>query len=236
MKKQAKRKARTMTRVPSATQRRSSYSSALMAQRRSRVLQEARNLIAEAGYDGVTMRLLAERSEVASATLYNIYGNKETLVASAVSELFEQQLEKSSHAAGVGLEGALHRIEWIADEILRMPEYTRAMVTVYFSTTADSTVRDLLRSMTAENYKRMLERFRDAGELLPWVDSDLIAYEIANQEYAGVHNWAIGRVPSEQLAARQKYTLLLTLGAITRGDAAEAVRRHLQACQAEITG
>ena len=220
-----------MSRVSAAVQKRSSYASESMARRRVRVLEETRKLIAEAGYDGVTMRLLAERSQVASATLYNIYGNKETLIATAVSELLEEQIERGRQQSGGGLEGEITRIQWIAEEIMRMPEYARAMVTVYFSGSADNIVRDLLRRITSTNYTRMLDALKRDGDLLPWVNVELVASELANHEYAVVHDWAVGQLPSEQLADRQKYVMLLTLGSITQGATADAVRKHLKACQ-----
>lgn len=223
-----------MTRVDAATQKRSSYASEAMARRRSRVLEETRRLIAEAGYDGVTMRLLAERSEVASATLYNIYGNKETLIATAVSELFEEQMEQGLQHSGGGLGGELSRIEWIANEILRMPEYARAMVTVYFSGSAENVVRDLLHKITATNYAKLLTGMQRDGGLAPWVNVGLAASELANHEYAVVHEWAVGQIPSHKLAERQKYVMLLALGSITQGETEDAVRVCLQACQEKL--
>ena len=220
-----------MSRLSADSQKRSSYASESMTRRRTRVLDEARKLVAEAGYDGVTMRLLAERSQVASATLYNIYGNKETLIATAVSELLEEQMERGRQQSGGGLDGELNRIEWIAAEIMRMPEYARAMVTVYFSGTADNIVRDLLRGITSSNYTRMLDGLKRDGGLFPWVNLELAASELANHEYAVVHDWAVGLLPSAQLAWRQKYVMLMTLGSITQGATADAVRARLENCQ-----
>ncbi|MGE0665669.1 MAG: TetR/AcrR family transcriptional regulator [Sphingomonadales bacterium] len=225
-----------MTKVSAASQKRSSYSSESMARRRERVLEETRKLIAEAGYDGVTMRLLAERSEVASATLYNIYGNKETLIATAVSELFEDQMAHPNAEGVSGLDGTLARTRWIAGEIRRMPEYTRAMVTVYFSGSAENLVRDLLRRITTEAHRKLLESLRRKGGLLPWVDIDLLASMTANQQYAAVHDWAIGKVPSEKLADRQIYELLLALSGVTTGDVGEDIRRRLAEAQAALVG
>jgi TetR/AcrR family transcriptional regulator, cholesterol catabolism regulator len=225
-----------MTKMSAASQRRSSYSSESMARRRSRVLEEARNLIAEAGYDGVTMRLLAERSEVASATLYNIYGNKETLVAAAVGELFEEQMERATASRSQGLEGTIARIRLIADEIRSMPEYTRAMITVYFSSTPENLVRDLLRRITTEAHRGLLESMRKAGGLLPWVDIDLLASQTANHQYAAVHDWAIGKVATDRLADRQIYELLVALSGVTCGATAEDIRARLEKAQATLQG
>lgn len=98
-----------------------------MAQRRRCVLDVARQLIAEVGLDGMTMRQLAERSGVSYSTVYNIYGNKETVVASAVAELFKRQLEQADAYTARGLngvlDGALLKLDWFAQEILSMPQY-----------------------------------------------------------------------------------------------------------------
>lgn len=223
-----------MARVSAASQKRSSYSSESMARRRTRVLEETRKLIAEAGYDGVTMRLLAERSDVASATLYNIYGNKETLVATAVAELFEEQMAHPNAEGVSGLDGTLARTRWIAGEIKRMPEYTRAMVTVYFSGSAENLVRDLLRRITTDAHRKLLESLRRKGGLLPWVDIELLASATANHQYAAVHDWAIGKVPTDRLADRQVYELLLALSGVTTGEIGEDVRARLAETQAVI--
>ncbi|MEN3975939.1 TetR/AcrR family transcriptional regulator [Emcibacter sp. SYSU 3D8] len=220
-----------MTKVSAASQKRSSYSSESMARRRTRVLEEARKLIAESGYDGVTMRLLAERSEVASATLYNIYGNKETVIATAVSELFEEQMAHDTAERGAGLDGTIARMRWIAEEIRRMPEYSRAMVTVYFSASAENLVRDLLRRITMQAHRRLFASLREQGGLLPWVDIDLLASQTANHQYAAVHDWAIGKVAMDRLADRQIYELLLALAAVTTGDIADDVRTRLRQVQ-----
>ena len=55
--------------------------------RRADILTAARELIVEHGYDGVTMRELAARSDVALKTLYQQYENKENLLSRAVEEL-----------------------------------------------------------------------------------------------------------------------------------------------------
>ena len=55
--------------------------------RRENIMQTARTLIAERGYEGVTMRDLAAESGVATKTLYLQYGNKENLLTTAVEDL-----------------------------------------------------------------------------------------------------------------------------------------------------
>jgi AcrR family transcriptional regulator len=57
-------------------------------ERKQRILEVARQLIAEHGYDGVTMRDLAEKSLVSVPTLYNLFGGKNDLLFAAVESYF----------------------------------------------------------------------------------------------------------------------------------------------------
>ena len=57
-------------------------------ERKRRILEVARQLIAEHGYDGVTMRDLAEKSLVSVPTLYNLFGAKNELLLAAVESYF----------------------------------------------------------------------------------------------------------------------------------------------------
>ncbi len=61
-------------------------------ERKRRILDVARKLIAEKGYDGVTMRELADLSLVSVPTLYNLFGGKNELLFAAVESYFAELL------------------------------------------------------------------------------------------------------------------------------------------------
>src|SRR5262245_6474359 len=50
------------------------------AERRARIGKAARQLIAERGYEGLTMRDLAQKARVAVPTLYNLFGSKDAIL------------------------------------------------------------------------------------------------------------------------------------------------------------
>ena len=56
------------------------------AERRARVLRAAIELAAEGGYDGVQMRAVAERADVALGTVYHYFSSKDHLLAESLSE------------------------------------------------------------------------------------------------------------------------------------------------------
>ena len=53
-----------------------------MELRRERILDLARDIIAEKGFDGLNLRDLAEKAGVTKPTIYNLIGDKETLIHS----------------------------------------------------------------------------------------------------------------------------------------------------------
>lgn len=220
---------------PSETGRPARYSSTLMERRRQRVLEQAGELVAKFGYDKVTMRDLAKASGVAPATLYNVYGSKERLIAKSVSEhfasLFHGRAEMSSASP---LELALQGVDTTSADILRVPKYAAAMVAVYFSHSSDSAVRDRLRSIPSGRYRVLLSKMQARKEIFSWVDLHLLADGIANQLYAGVHDWAIGRVSSQHLADRQKLSFLLIVGSIATAKISPLVRSEMQSVQRRL--
>ncbi|MEM7142345.1 MAG: TetR/AcrR family transcriptional regulator [Actinomycetota bacterium] len=56
------------------------------AERRRRVVAAAIELAAEGGYDGVQMRAVAERAEVALGTVYHYFSSKDHLLAESMSD------------------------------------------------------------------------------------------------------------------------------------------------------
>ncbi|MGH9362599.1 MAG: TetR/AcrR family transcriptional regulator, partial [Thermoanaerobaculia bacterium] len=60
------------------------------AERRARILAAARELIAERGYEGLTMRDLAHASRVSVPTLYNLFGGKQAILLGELEETFER--------------------------------------------------------------------------------------------------------------------------------------------------
>ncbi len=64
-----------------------------MARRRERILEAARRIIAESGFDALNVRALAERAGVTVPTIYNLIGNKSALVA----RLFDESISPFEH-------------------------------------------------------------------------------------------------------------------------------------------
>jgi len=99
------------------------------SERRARILQTARELINEAGYEGMTTRELAARANVSPTTLFNLYNTKEELLLAALREqLAGMNVEMMAATPEPGLERLLAYQGIIADQLDRTPAYARAIV------------------------------------------------------------------------------------------------------------
>src|SRR5271168_2013473 len=73
-------------------------------QRRSRerveaILKAATDLLAEGGVDALTMRSLAERAEIPTATIYRYFANREEII----SAYLDHELERIDEAVAVAV-------------------------------------------------------------------------------------------------------------------------------------
>src|SRR5947209_19459743 len=57
------------------------------AERRERILRAARKLVAARGYDGLTMRELADAARVSVPTLYNLFGSKDAILVAELQTI-----------------------------------------------------------------------------------------------------------------------------------------------------
>lgn len=97
-------------------------------ERRDRILSSARALLAEQGYDAVTMRAIALASGAVEKTLFNIFGNKDRLMAAAA---FERSVGVFDHAGERSAEPGWPRLmalcDVVAEVTLEAPEMARGL-------------------------------------------------------------------------------------------------------------
>src|SRR3982751_5058658 len=67
---------------------------------RKRILQTARRLFADNGYDATTTRDIAHAAKIASGTLFNYFPTKEGIVASLANDAIESALTETDQPQG----------------------------------------------------------------------------------------------------------------------------------------
>src|SRR5262245_39106061 len=111
------------------------------AERRGRILGAARRLVAERGYDGLTMRDLARAARVSVPTLYNLFGSKDAILMS------ELEAEAARIAARVPTVGAGFFARGVAafeagmQMIEEAPEFHRAVMRMFLTSPETAPMR-----------------------------------------------------------------------------------------------
>jgi AcrR family transcriptional regulator len=195
-----------------------------MHDRRRRIMDETRELIAEKGFDGFSMRELGLRAEVAQRTLYNAFENKDHLIALAVKEYYEQFVARMTYRnPPQTLEGLVERLVRVHARNRSLKNYVRAVMAVYFSSSVPEELWSTIHGISADNYKVWLSELRRRRQLQPWVDIDNGANLLARLEYASVHEWSEGRVSDAAFISHLLAAVLTLAAGMARGEALKEI-------------
>ncbi|MDR7101090.1 TetR/AcrR family transcriptional regulator [Croceicoccus sp. BE223] len=192
------------------------YASQRMQDRRRKVLAATRAVIAEAGLDGFTMRQIADRAGVATATLFNNFQSREALVSQAVLDTFVVARETGATDEPESFEALDAYVRWTAGEIIALGRYVDAVVAAYFSRAAPNPIREILKHEAEAPYIHFLRWLEGERMLRPATDIALAAHTISSHVFAQMHAWSIGEIADADLSD----TLVAGVSSIVRGQLA----------------
>jgi AcrR family transcriptional regulator len=210
-------------------------------ERRERILQAARELIGEGGYQSLTMRELAARCRVSVPTLYNQFGSKNELLATAVQSHFSGLLASgdapdadASEPEAVGHEHLVAVIRLCSGEMARLPNYHRALVGAFMELRDTDRTQAVLTADLSTQLARALGQMRERNELADWVDPSVLADQIMRACIASAVAWMAGALDDDGLQAAMLHTACcMTLGA-ARGEARAELERHASTAQDQL--
>ncbi|HEX8058105.1 MAG TPA: TetR/AcrR family transcriptional regulator [Novosphingobium sp.] len=204
------------------------YSSTLIHERRHRILQETRKMIAEKGIEGFSIRNLCSKADVAQRTLYNAFHSKDRLIAIAIREAYEEVNGYIRYRTSAEtLEGIVDRLISVNRRNLKARNYTRAVTSIYFSPNAGEDVGNALREMVFLNLRQWLNRLDRDGELQPWVNLDELADTFANIEYSIINDWARARIKDDDYIRRLITAVLSVAAGVTTGKVRDQANEML---------
>ncbi len=208
-----------------------------MKRRRERILEAAREIISERGFEGLTMRQLAVASDVTVPTVYNLVGSKEQVLFAAVEEQtarFVSAIESSRGRSPAA--GALAVVEACVRELLRRPRYYRSLLMLMFTSESASEVRHEVNGALRSQFARAVADLHAAGALEPWVDREALARRLAALLSIGSLQWASGAISGEALRASALYDISVFLLGACRGGSRRALQRAARQAQQGILG
>lgn len=209
---------------------------AQMTERRDRILEAARDIVAEQGVDRLTMRELARRSRVTVPTLYNLVGGRDQVIREAVRErtaLFVAGIVVP--ATGDPADRVLAVAEACVRELLDTPTYYRPLLNWIFSAEAAGEVQaEVGRALTRE-FRRALDALNDGGGLASFADPGVMAGSMSRYLGAASVAWARGELDEGQFRAQGLHDVALALCAVLpRPDSKHSLERVLVEMQAAL--
>ncbi|MDB5869866.1 MAG: regulatory protein TetR [Polaromonas sp.] len=204
------------------------YSSARMFERRRRILDETRKLIAELGYDGFSIRDVCKRAEVAPHTIYKAFGSKEALVALAIRHYYQSFAETQHYQHSTStLQGVLERLIINNIHMRGMRQYVSALVGIYFSQTADSELRVATMHTALTSLDHWAVALREGGHIRRGITNEGFIRGIVSALFCVVLDWCRGDISDDDFIFRKMEVLLIYATGATRGEAQKQIGSSL---------
>jgi AcrR family transcriptional regulator len=202
-----------------------------MEERRTRILAAARRLITDGGFEGLTMRQLAETARVSVPTVYNLIGNKYLLL----EVLVKQQLAEAL-AAMAKVPPNLSIVDYLElmpglthDVLLANPRYTRALIHVFLTAEDSAPARRELDRGSLEVIAASVRAGQQLGELVSWADPERVASAMYAIYVSALICWASGEIEENELRASTRHGIGLVLLGLTTGDVRARLEEALRA-------
>lgn len=200
-----------------------------MAERRERILDAARSIIAERGYEGLTMRELAQASRVTVPTIYNLVGSKEQVLFAAVEQTTGSFVSGLRRASG----DVIAVVDAAVRELLRMPRYYRALLLVLLSSDAAVPARRHADRAVADQIDAALAELDVAGDLVPWIDRKLLRERLhAHLDMTSIE-WAKNGLSANAFRAAARFEAATLLLGVTTGKSRAGFERVARESQAD---
>lgn len=168
-------------------------------QRRSVILAAIRKLLIEDGYKGVTLRRIASVSGHVVQTVYNLVGPRDHAIVEAIDDytVFVGSLVPPDSDDPAAM---IKSIEWQAQSVMEMPEFTRQVCMIYF--TDDRHIFYNYRDRQIRNVQTLLARQKRSGVLRRDVNCRDLARDLMTLSGAIFIDWADGVLPETGLLPR----------------------------------
>lgn len=138
--------------------------------RKAEIIKTATRILTESGYQGMSLEDVAERTDIAKATLYHYFSSKDALVAAALETLTEEVLQRlEARADALGKVGARDHLAALIDEQIRILTETAPEVAAVFSwprgwpSVFDEPMKDMRRRHDAV-FRKVVQRGVAEGE------------------------------------------------------------------------
>jgi AcrR family transcriptional regulator len=204
------------------------YSSAGIFERRRRILEHTRRLVAERGHDGFTIRELCDQAKVAPQTVYKAFENKERLVALAIRDHYQSFVSQQHYHHGPStLEGVVERLTVTNDNMRNLRQYVGAIVSIYFSQTSQADLRIAASYNITATLQPWVTALRQGGHIRRGLSNDSFMNGLVNLLFAAALDWCQGAIEDADFLLKKLEVVLIYATGATRGAARKEVSAYL---------
>jgi AcrR family transcriptional regulator len=191
------------------------------AERRQRILAAARRLISKKGFEGLTMRDLADAARVSVPTVYNLVGGKVSLLAALVEEVYANVVAKlgDPERHDTFVSAAMELCAVGHGEVLLAPEYYRELIGLFLVSKEARPIRKSLAERNIALMARVVASGQARGEIVDWVDPVALSATLYSQYTSATIDWANRKLDDDALQATTSYGHALILLGVARGRA-----------------
>lgn len=202
------------------------------AERRSRIIEAARDLIREHGEAGFTMSALARRANVSPATPYNLVGPRPRVIEAVVAQEFEAFRNRLVMAdAPSGLAGVLEATLLVTDHYGAEPRFYRGLYRAMIAAGGE----DLRSQMTINGLDFWTAVVESAhAELEPGVVLRPFILHLLRVVTGVTQAWVIEDWNGERFRAEMRYAALLALAAVAGPRNRADILKQMIAAQDEV--
>ena len=189
-------------------------------------------MIAERGYDAVTVRDLAEVCRVSVPTLYNQFGGKDQLLAAAIEEHFLFTQDTSAFRdAEPGFERLLVIIDQCADQLLVVPAYHQRLLEAFAALGSTQQVQERIAHSLAEVIAAELNGMIELGQISEWVAPLRLAGLLTSACIGTAVQWSAGFIDAESLKSNMRYAMGSALLGVVRGQPRDVIELRIREAQ-----
>lgn len=207
------------------------------AERLSRILDAAREIIRESGDTGFTMKDVAVRAKVAQTTVFNLLGSKSGLLYALLSRLLDDLfIGVRRYTSADPLEHAIEATDFVVDAFLADPVVFRELFLVFLGT-RDEVHRPWFLHRSLSFWRHSVEVAAAAKAVPPeLLENDDLPRALMLGFIGSFYLWVHGDLTNEEFRAQAVFGSALTiLGGASKSansrlaDAVMDIRRQIPA-------
>ncbi|KHK93052.1 TetR/AcrR family transcriptional regulator [Novosphingobium malaysiense] len=206
--------------------------SARQRERRQRITSATYALLAQHGYDALSMKMIAEAAGVAERTLFNIYSSKDALIATSTHERAKGIIEEAWNlASDEGIGFFLSLSETLARITIEEPEVARALAPVLINHADLVGLNEIYRRYVGRALAALVDQ-----DALDEEDVEVLTSLFTMRMVSAVNLWASHTIADDNLEVHMRLAVCQVLLPHVRGALAEWAQQEARRCLSMLTG